>query len=1097
MNITSIYANSKEDVSLSTQKDTSSSSDFQKGDVVEGVITKVSDQISISFSGREVNVSKSTVLNATEGEIRKFKIMDVSNQSIVLKEVGNNTSNTSGKATWTNVETFKKAFGEYQAALEKNCGVEDKEEQLLGAANRMTSKDYDELIKEGKYLKAYNLTQLDRALDRIKEQRQVKEESVKTQVEDTKEDKKDVEKIGYKNKAGSASSDDVEQKLEDSNLPVTDENIKRFTKAFELGQSVYSMSEKSQAYLIEHELEPTIQNIYKAGYSTSSVNQATPNVNFESVKKQAEDIMKEAGIEVNEESMKNAKWLFDNNLPLTKDSFERLDNLNNIKENMTDEKLANYIVDAMSKGINSTDASLDNTSIQLVKNVIDNIGKISDAAIIKVANSSQDITIQNLMNATQELNNSTGQDSVIDSSKINTNAEYQTDIDIKAVTAKRQLEEIRLKLTVEAGQKLASKGIQIDTENLQKVVDGLKEIESNYYKSLLQESNTLDSTENINLLKDTTSKISALRNMPSYILGSTLSSRDNITLDGLHTEGTNLKSKLDKANQTYDTLMTSPRKDLGDSIQKAFRNVDDILEDLKIPKTEANQRAVKILGYNSMDINEDNISKVKEYDLKVNTLIDNLKPAVTVNLIKDGINPLDTPLDTLNALTDQVSEELGATEEEKYSEYLWKLEKKQGITESERKTYIGVYRLLNNIEKSDGAAIGSVLNANQEMTLNNLLTAVRTLKSNGVDKKVDDSFGALESITFRSDTITSQLSSTFNDSSISAEEKYQRNLTESILNELTPSKIADISENNDLMDISLENLKEKLQVSKDDEKVNEEYNAEQAQILQALSKDSKDAISLLNEYQIPTTLEYISASKEFIQDNTYFKKVIEKANSSEDESSQDLLDEMEGLIDALDDRETMTSQYDKIDQNLSNIIKKELENTTITSKNIADLKALSNSMSFVKELSNKEYYQIPIEVNGEVTNINLTVVKQNEEAGKVSVKVDSKNLGLVEATFTVKSGELKGLILSDNKDTLDNLSNLRENFADQISQAGIEVKQLDYGTSNQISSSYIKNTDQNRNRTEEIGNSEEGKATTRQLYQVAKAFVLEVKNLAE
>ncbi len=42
-------------------------------------------------------------------------------------------------------------------------------------------------------------------------------------------------------------------------------------------------------------------------------------------------------------------------------------------------------------------------------------------------------------------------------------------------------------------------------------------------------------------------------------------------------------------------MMTAPRKDMGDSIQKAFRNVDDILEDLGLETNDSNRRAVRIL----------------------------------------------------------------------------------------------------------------------------------------------------------------------------------------------------------------------------------------------------------------------------------------------------------------------------------------------------------------------------------------------------------------------------------------------------------------------------------------------------------------------
>ena len=60
----------------------------KRGQVVQGVVSKVADKVSISFNGTEAAVPLSSVQNATEGETRSFKIMEVSKDKIVLKEVG-------------------------------------------------------------------------------------------------------------------------------------------------------------------------------------------------------------------------------------------------------------------------------------------------------------------------------------------------------------------------------------------------------------------------------------------------------------------------------------------------------------------------------------------------------------------------------------------------------------------------------------------------------------------------------------------------------------------------------------------------------------------------------------------------------------------------------------------------------------------------------------------------------------------------------------------------------------------------------------------------------------------------------------------------
>ena len=53
----------------------------------------------------------------------------------------------------------------------------------------------------------------------------------------------------------------------------------------------------------------------------------------------------------------------------------------------------------------------------------------------------------------------------------------------------------------------------------------------------------------------------------------------------------------------------------------------------------------------------------------------------------------------------QIKSENPDEKEQKYSEFLWKLEKQNGITSEQRESYIGIYRLITQVEMSDGAVI--------------------------------------------------------------------------------------------------------------------------------------------------------------------------------------------------------------------------------------------------------------------------------------------------------------------------------------------------------------------------------------------------------
>ena len=97
--------------------------------------------------------------------------------------------------------------------------------------------------------------------------------------------------------------------------------------------------------------------------------------------------------------------------------------------------------------------------------------------------------------------------------------------------------------------------------------------------------------------------------------------------------------------------------------------------------TNANERAVRILGYNGMEITEENVLSVKEYDDVLNRVIDNMKPSTVLEMIRQGDNPLDTSISDLDKKLSDINAMKDLSTEEKYSKYLWQLQKSGDISE--------------------------------------------------------------------------------------------------------------------------------------------------------------------------------------------------------------------------------------------------------------------------------------------------------------------------------------------------------------------------------------------------------------------------------
>ena len=85
--------------------------------------------------------------------------------------------------------------------------------------------------------------------------------------------------------------------------------------------------------------------------------------------------------------------------------------------------------------------------------------------------------------------------------------------------------------------------------------------------------------------------------------------------------------------------------------------MDDILNDLDMELTDENRRAVRILGYNSIEITQDSVFQMKAADEEVQRVFKNMTPAVVTQMIKRGINPLEMDFTSLNQEAENIKSE--------------------------------------------------------------------------------------------------------------------------------------------------------------------------------------------------------------------------------------------------------------------------------------------------------------------------------------------------------------------------------------------------------------------------------------------------------
>lgn len=912
-------------------------------------------------------------------------------------------------------------------------------------------------------------------------------------------------------------------KMQQADIPVTEDNITALVKTIAQGMEIGELSEDALKYLLLNQKAPTVDNIYAARFSsTDSLRQGkgyysdyaqgyyakkADTINWDALQSGIDSVIRQSGLENTEDVQNNARWLVESGIELTPQNLSYLSDLSQLQLPMDAEQLMDMAVTAMGNGKQPGKALVtgEQPVWQQAKELVEQAEAISDEAIHDTIEAGETLNLRNLSAAQKEIDAREGSEAAV----VNTG-----DASLREIEARRQMEEIRLVMTQEANRQLLKNGYQIDTTELSQLVEALKATEANIKAALFQGETEQVNEQRAVWYEDTLILTKELAAMPAALSGKISASKTPFTLEALHQEGSILQSKYDKAGESYEALMTAPRKDMGDSIQKAFRNVDDILQDLGLETNDSNRRAVRILGYNNMGITQDNIQSVKEADMQVTGVIRRMTPAVTLQMIREQINPLDMNLDELEEYLNEQDKDTGS-DAEKFSAYLHKLDQSHAITEDEREAYIGIYRLFRQIEKTDGAVIGSVVAAGAEMNFKNMLSAVRTSRHKNMDISIDDGFGGLEKLIARGQAIDEQIMAGYQDSpsrEYQHQMQYYAALSGEIKDELVQKTDVDALKEMDIQaDTTIEQFAQELkqmpetnQSSRQDMEQDRIHNFRDS--VQSAQQVEDSVIQSLIDYEQPVSVNNIQAAELLLMERgSLYKQIFGRngaASVENDTSVNDAFDSVgdiehdalwqkaEDAANNLTDKSSAVSAY----QELIGEAVSAVENMVHTSDNIVDVKAaqmLYKGLSLAGSLAREENYELPVNIKGELTSINLKIYHNGSRMGKVTVTMDTDTLGKVAADFDISEEKISGMIAYDKKTSGQDIKVLQNNLLEQFSKA-----QQESGQNKKISISLAETKTLDLNRFGQDRDVEESKElSTRELYQTAKAFITALKSL--
>ena len=636
---------------------------------------------------------------------------------------------------------------------------------------------------------------------------------------------------------------------------------------------------------------------------------------------------------------------------------------------------------------------------------------------------------------------------------------------LREVTALRQLEELRLSMTQQAAVRMLKQDINIDTRDLSQVVANLRSVEAQMTRELFARNGVAATDENIAMYTELRRDMQAIGDASVVRLGS-LFDAEKLANAATDTEAVQMQSNTDRGNalrmisvrglatlvageeageqgtvvpggepamagsgsqtagtssdtirrpanfaameREYDALGTAPRADMGDSIRKAFANVDAILQDMNLPADAEHVRAVRILGYNSIAITEENLQQVLQYDREVNDLITACQPGAVLSMIRDGINPLDLSVDELNRTLRDRNYQAGVKETEDFATFLRDVERRGEISPEERSGYIGIYRVLKKLERSGDREAGYLFANGSRLTVRNLITAMRSRKAAGMDVSVDDDFGLLTGMQTHGTKMDAQIEAAF-------------------LHEAELDAQEDDSENAKTIETAqdAEDAVNPWQEIEEDDVLVETEQFLREQNLEESALNAQAANMILRGTDTPESMNIYNLLAQVMKNLHFEDHTTEDAVDTETGAMArslagediDLTFEPDSLLEQLGRGDDLSLTYADLQQQLVEQMYTQAQLGGTQTVDFHNLKLVQAGFRILGSMAKHQQYRIPVATETGTKLVNLILQSGTDQSGTIDIQLPSARFGRLSATLYMDAqGHCTGTVYTDTMD---------------------------------------------------------------------------------
>ena len=296
-----------------------------------------------------------------------------------------------------------------------------------------------------------------------------------------------------------------------------------------------------------------------------------------------------------------------------------------------------------------------------------------------------------------------------------------------------------------------------------------------------------------------------------------------------------------------------------------------------------------------------------------------------------------------------------------------------GISDEERRAFIGIYKMINMYRKDAGNAIGALVKQGAEITMENLCRAYDSRKLYNMDTTVSDD----------TDIISAQAT------------KYYLNLFEAAGSSVTPLTLRAVNSERAINSRTVENFCESVQDAYD-AAAEAEYMDAYMELVRAVADADNDVLRELEQAQQPVNISNIEAMQALMHGGAY--GLILDSDTRK----------VQKFIDSVESEQELDRAFAELDKETSAVEETETGMVEETAKPVDTYESVhevllkNKIINLLQSLSSRRDYRIPFMSGDGIGVMRLMLVSDDEDKGKISIHYNDDSFGEVSVEIKVR-----------------------------------------------------------------------------------------------